>query len=61
VGFTDTFTDIHDVIDIDGSREVRRAESYLNGYYDNRMFPAVSEGHPGIDSDIWADLQRYRQ
>jgi hypothetical protein len=72
VGFADT----RDVIDIDGSRKKEsylggdynfgrsaesRQEHYLNDYYDSRLFPAVSEGHPGIDPDIWADLQRYKQ
>lgn len=66
VGFSDTL----DVVDYDESRPKglnlgKSAESkqevYLNGYYDSKMFPSVSEGHPGIDPDIWADLQRYKQ
>lgn len=72
VGFADT----RDVIDIDGSRKKEssirgdynfgksaesKQDNYLNDYYDNKLFPAVSEGHPGIDPDIWADLQRFKQ
>jgi hypothetical protein len=72
VGFADT----RDVIDIDGSRKKEssnpgeynfgrsaesRQENIMNDYYDSRLFPAISEGHPGIDPDIWADLQRFKQ